>query len=312
MVRPTVYRVAGSAVSREQAWLAAVLAAGPEVVLSFRSAAALWGLRAIEADGVIDLLTASANRPKLQGVRAHRTLHLPAADRRIHRRIAVTSPERTIVDVCGLVPFPVLERATDDALRRELLTVEKLARCAAAVPRSGGRKIRPVHALLADRPPGYDPGGSDRELDVVKVIKRARLRQPKQRHRVRVEGRSYELDLAWPEAAIAIEFDGWEVHGTSVTASTGTGSGGGRSSAPAGRSTTSPRGRRSRRSSPSPPSLVPDARRHEPQDRTEARRPRLRGPRARRRQGRRSRRRASASSGTARSPRPTPTDRSGL
>jgi very-short-patch-repair endonuclease len=53
---------------------------------------------------------------------------------------------------------------------------------------------------------------------VVQVIKRAGLCQPKQRFRVRVQGRTYELDLAWPEAAIAIEFDGWEVHGTSVTA----------------------------------------------------------------------------------------------
>jgi very-short-patch-repair endonuclease len=33
-------------------------------------------------------------------------------------------------------------------------------------------------------------------------------------HRVRIDGRSYRIDLAYPEVMLAIEYDGWEHHRT--------------------------------------------------------------------------------------------------
>jgi len=68
--------------------------------------------------------------------------------------------------------------------------------------------------VLAERAPGYDPGGSDRERAVLRVLVAAGLPPPVQQHRVVVHGRTFFLDLAYPDARIAIEFDGWDAHGT--------------------------------------------------------------------------------------------------
>jgi very-short-patch-repair endonuclease len=35
-----------------------------------------------------------------------------------------------------------------------------------------------------------------------------------QQHRVRVNGRTVRIDLAYPDALIAIEYDGWDFHRT--------------------------------------------------------------------------------------------------
>lgn len=207
-VRPGMLRMEGSPISKHQAWLAAILAAGGHVVLSHATAAEAWSLRGFDSSDAIDLLT-TGSRPQLVGVRAHHTISLPRGDHTVLHYIPVTTPERTLVDACGLVPFITLERACDDALRRRLIHLPRLVRCVQAVPLSGRRKIRPVRALLAERVPGYDAGGSDAELNVMKILKRAGISPlPKQQYRVSIRGRTYILDYAWPDTRVAIEYDG--------------------------------------------------------------------------------------------------------
>ncbi|MEO6121500.1 MAG: hypothetical protein ABIW46_01720 [Acidimicrobiales bacterium] len=209
-VRRGVYRLEGGPVSATQSVLAAQLAAGPAAVVSHMTAAWLWGVVGVEQPDRIDLLTLHPVQVRIDGVRAHSTLSLPAHDRARHHGIAVTAPARTLVDCCGLIP--ALGRAVDDLLRRNVLAVRQLIRCVAAVPPSGRRRIRPMRAALADRVAGYDPGGSKAELDVLALIRSAGLPLPRQRYRVTVEGRRYELDFAYPDSRLGIEFDGWAYH----------------------------------------------------------------------------------------------------
>jgi hypothetical protein len=68
--------------------------------------------------------------------------------------------------------------------------------------------------LLDERAPGYDPGGSDRELQVLRTLVAAGLPAPVQQHPVTLGARSFRLDLDYPPAMVAIEFDGWDVHGS--------------------------------------------------------------------------------------------------
>ncbi|HVE69571.1 MAG TPA: type IV toxin-antitoxin system AbiEi family antitoxin domain-containing protein, partial [Solirubrobacteraceae bacterium] len=65
-----VYSVGHRAVSREARWLAAVLAIGPDAVLSHRSAAALWGLRPTSR-AKIEVTAGRALRSRL-GIQVHR------------------------------------------------------------------------------------------------------------------------------------------------------------------------------------------------------------------------------------------------
>ena len=72
-----------------------------------------------------------------------------------------------------------------------------------------------MYGFFEERVLGYDPGGSSRELDVMKVVKAAGsgLVLPKQQYRVVIEGHTYYLDYAWPDTLQGIEWDSWEFHG---------------------------------------------------------------------------------------------------
>jgi hypothetical protein len=67
--------------------------------------------------------------------------------------------------------------------------------------------MRPV---LADR---HDAGGSERELDVLRTLRRAGAPLPVQQHPVIVAGRRRYLDYAYPEAKVYLEFLGFSEHG---------------------------------------------------------------------------------------------------
>jgi hypothetical protein len=213
--RRGVYRVRGAPITREMAWLAAVLAAPADTLVGNLTSAEAWGFRWFAPDPMaIHLLTASSVRSKLPGVAGHRTISLPEHDRTRLRCVPITTPERTFVDVCGRLPYKLLGLAGDDLLRRKVLVLPKLVRCVEQVPASGRRKIRPMRRFLAERVDGYDPGGSEPELDVRRVLCRAHIAPvPVQELRVLVEGHRYRLDLAWPHVKHAFEYQGLDVHG---------------------------------------------------------------------------------------------------
>ena len=85
-----VFSVGHRSTRREARWLAAVLACAEGVVLSHRSAAALWEL--LPDDGPLTDVTA-ARRPRHAGIAGHRA-SLAAEDRAVRRGSRVTSPSR--------------------------------------------------------------------------------------------------------------------------------------------------------------------------------------------------------------------------
>jgi len=104
-------------------------------------------------------------------------------------------------------------RVADQLHREKQLTLRSLARCADEVPVSGRRASRSMRLAVAERCAGYDPGGSDQELDVLAVLRRAGVRLPVRQHRVDVEERSYYLDFAYPGSWHAMEWDTFTFHG---------------------------------------------------------------------------------------------------
>jgi len=207
LVRRGVVRVTGAPSTEAQAVLAACLAVGREAVASHLTAARLWRLRLPDPEK-IEVTTPPGRRSRLDGVRHHRLATLGAED--VHRvtGVPVTTPARTLLDCGSRVEAAVLGKAVDDALRRRLLRMVDLV---------ASHRRRPTAALgtvLAERAPGYDPGGSDRELQVLRHLVAAGLPAPVQQHPVTVGDRSFRLDLAYPHALVAIEFDGWDAHGT--------------------------------------------------------------------------------------------------
>ena len=210
-VRRGVYRLPGVAGSWEQALLAAVMVAPAGSAASHLAAARLHHLRGIASE---QLEITSPNQCRLDGVRVHRSVHLPAADvTRIHS-IAVTTTARTLCDLAGLVPISALGRALDECLRGAL-TLTALERSATRLADAGGRhRLAPILELLAARRTGPELGDSVLEGRVLAWLREADLPDPVTQYRFRRGKRPDDrIDLAYPDLKIAIELSGWYEHG---------------------------------------------------------------------------------------------------
>jgi hypothetical protein len=211
-VRHRVYRTAGSAMTADQAVLAAVLAAGERALLAQASGARLWGFTTIPKPEKIHILTDSWSQPRAVGVQGHRTIWLPDSHRTKLRSIPVAIAERILVDCCGLVGPKVLRAAVNDGLRRKVVTLPRLARVVDEVPSSGRRPIVPMVELLRTKIAGYDPGDSDPEIDLVEDLVAAGFPRPTQQVRVTFEGETMFIDVGWPELRVGYEYDSLEFH----------------------------------------------------------------------------------------------------
>lgn len=193
-IHRAVYRVAGSAESFEQRVLAACLACGEGTVASGRTAADLW--RLIErSSGLIEVTVRPGRRVSHGGVTVRRRL-LSNADVTSLGKVPITTVRRTIKDL----PRPLQEEAFDTAVR--------------------DRRITP-HIFL-DKPGYLGKLANDRlglgvphwkiEREAIKLLHKHRVPAPVRQHPVRIEGRNYHIDLAYPDKKIAIELKGEAPH----------------------------------------------------------------------------------------------------
>jgi very-short-patch-repair endonuclease len=212
VVRPGVYAITGAPPTRLQSVAAVALCAGPAAWISHQTAAALWGVPGIDDDGAIHVVTGLDRRVRLDGVRGHRSGALFSADVTTRHGIPVLTPARALVDVSATVGYRCLGRAIDDLLRRRVMTLASLRSCIGRLEPAPGRRLSVVHELLGERLPGYDPGDSDLETRVLRLLVANGFSPPVQQHRVRIRGRSARIDLAYPGRRLAIELDGWEFH----------------------------------------------------------------------------------------------------
>jgi hypothetical protein len=112
----------------------------PTVLLSHRSAAALWGLARPPADAV-DVTVVGRDCGRRAGIRDYRVLDLADADWRLHEGLPVTAPARTLLDLASVVDERTLERALNEGLVQRLTTIADLR---AALTRSQGRPGTPA------------------------------------------------------------------------------------------------------------------------------------------------------------------------
>ncbi len=179
--------------SQKGAGLAAVLARGPDAMLSHRDAAALWGVRRT-ARGAIDITVVGATRRSRPKLTIHSTAALQPADRTTVDRIPVTSIARTLLDLAEVVVPTQLQRACEEAERLRILDVREVAELLA---RSNGRRgARRLSALLEYDPVAVVDSRSELESRLVDLVREAGIPLP--HLNVIVEG--YEVDAYWPEA----------------------------------------------------------------------------------------------------------------
>ncbi len=185
--------------------MAAVLACGPDAVLSHRSAVALWELRLFPA-GPIDVTVPGRTRRGRNGIRIHNVRRLAPEDRATVDGIPVTSVHRALLDYAETARPQELRLAIETADRRELFDGRAMDACLA---RSRGRHgLKPLKATLAKLRGPAPWTRSELERRFQALIREANTPEPQAN--VVVAGEN--VDYFWPGPRLVVEVDGWEFH----------------------------------------------------------------------------------------------------
>lgn len=202
-----VIRIAGVPVTWESTVLAAVLAAGDGAVASHRTAAVLWGLDGFRK-GPPELLVPRRRRFDRPDVRTHRSLDLDRQSPVRRAGIPTTPVERTLLDLGAAVRPERVHLAIDDARRHNLTDWDRLLRCLVVHARRGRDGVGTLRAILDAHFAEVAVTDSGFERLVLIRLAEAGLPAPVLHHEVVAMGRTYYLDLAYPECRLAIELDG--------------------------------------------------------------------------------------------------------
>jgi very-short-patch-repair endonuclease len=204
-----VYAAGHRALTVHGRWLAAVLACGPDAVLSHRSAAALWDLRPTTRP-IIDV-TAPRTRHRRPGIDLHHARCLEPQQRTEHRRIPTTTVARTLVDLAGVLDNRGIERAWQ---RAEMLDILDVAAVRGVLGTGHGRRgAGRLKALLLDDAVEVITR-SELEERFIALCRAASLPLPEVNTRIDANGTTYEVDFLWRDRRLVAETDGWGPHRT--------------------------------------------------------------------------------------------------
>jgi hypothetical protein len=194
-----------------------VLAGGARAVLSFLAGAYHWYLAGFWEPPGIEITVPDTRRARLRDVVVHDSEILDGHHVTVRKRIPVTSVARTLCDLTACCSANRVARALDDALRRKLTSIRRVSMTFDDLATRGRRRSTVMRTLLEERSGGFHPGDSQAEVAMVRTLVASGLPVPVQQHRVRVGGRTYRLDAAFPEYLVGLEYEGFDFH-TSRTA----------------------------------------------------------------------------------------------
>jgi very-short-patch-repair endonuclease len=203
-----VYAVGHRALTIEGRWLAAVIACGPDALLSHRPAGQLWGL--LSRSAVTPGVTRPGSFRARPGIAIHRSA-VPPDEAGVLRGIPVTSLSRTLLDLAAVLPKRGVERALNEAEVRGLTDSLSLPDLLARYPRRRGAAT--LRALLAARTPGGITR-NDFEERFVAFLDGHGLPRPRFNATLPIRGRLLEVDCMWREERLIVELDGRATHGT--------------------------------------------------------------------------------------------------
>jgi hypothetical protein len=160
----------------------------------------------------IHVITDLKHQIVLDGVVSHRSGLLEQGDLVRRDGMLCTSPLRTVIDLSGPMSPVELGKVVDDFLRRTQLTLEELRERVDRTRPAPGRSVATLRIVLAARLPGYDPGESELEGRIARIIDAHGLPRATHQHRVSYGPRRYRIDLAWPDRKLYLEGNGFGWH----------------------------------------------------------------------------------------------------
>jgi very-short-patch-repair endonuclease len=192
---------------RADGWLP-YLPVGEAAVLSYRSTAALWGIRP-SARARIDV-TVPRQRRTPPGIQLHRDRFCPD-ELTAHDGIPVTTVARTLLDLAAVLPRREFERAVNEAEVLRLFDAKALERLVERYPRRRGAVA--VRAVL-ERGRIGNVTRSELENLFLRFLDHASLPAPDLNHPMQLNCEWIEVDCVWHQQRVVVELDGHGTHGT--------------------------------------------------------------------------------------------------
>jgi very-short-patch-repair endonuclease len=183
----------------------------PDGVVSHRAAAWLWGLLPDEGK-VVEVSVPRSRGPGLDGVVVHRSRDLVPEHTTVRRGIAVTNPLRTLVDLGAVCSRWAVEDALDRGLAERRFRVAAVEWMLHEVARPGRRGCGVLRAVLDERALGTARPDGLLEPRMARLLRAYDLPPAGFQHRVPEAGA--RVDFAYPDLRLALEVDGYEVHGS--------------------------------------------------------------------------------------------------
>lgn len=202
-----VYAVGHMVATLRANWMAAVLACGPDAVLSHHDAGRLHGILRGVGSGPIHVTVPRARKGH-EGVRVHRVRGLDPRDvDRIHN-IPVTSLARTLLDLAEVLPAWRLVRVIEECERLHLFDLNEIHDVLDRSPgRKGGKALRAAIAGALEEA-RYTKSEFERDLpDICRAIG-----APLPAMNVMVEGEM--VDAHFVGTNLIIEMQSWKWHRT--------------------------------------------------------------------------------------------------
>src|SRR5579864_8086629 len=213
-IRHTVYAlVPRKLLTREGHWMAAVLACGPDAVLSHRTAAALLGLRPTDR-AKIDVTIPGRSNTTRPGIDLHRSLTLTPGDLTRENGISCTTIARTMLDLASVVPRRSIERALDQAEVMHVLDLNALSDQLARNRHHPGAPL--LRSVLEEHYIGSTFTESKLEEAFFALTRRLGLPDPEVNRWIDLgDGLPMiRADFVWYEPRVIVETDGGRFHGT--------------------------------------------------------------------------------------------------
>jgi predicted transcriptional regulator of viral defense system len=211
-IHRTVYSLAPEVMTERGRFMAAVLACGPDAVLSHRSAAYLWGL--VDSwQAPIDVTAPNRRGRSPEGVAAHRDGSLQPIDKTTLHGIPCASVARTLLDFAGVAPEWEVRKAVAQA---EVLRLLDLGKLRALLKRSRRRRgVARLRLILDTIHPQTGRTRSELERRFLAICARQSVPEPEVNVWLSApDGRRYQADFLWRAEKRILEADSRRFHDT--------------------------------------------------------------------------------------------------
>jgi len=206
-----VFRLGCNQPTLDEREMAALLAAGEGAVLSHTSAARRLGLD-VSRDESMHITIHASRKAKVRGAKVWRSRNI---SRDIGNRglLRLTNLPRTLIDLAAILDDGELRAAFDSALRQDTANAAWIS---LVLNRHGpGRRgVGRLRALVDEHRRGDEvPDGALESLG----LELAKATGPEPQLHLNVLDEAHhvaEVDLAWPELKLCVQFDGWKIHRT--------------------------------------------------------------------------------------------------